>query len=146
MIISAGQQPLLLDNMDKYEFVLRHEAAWSGWRYMVRREVGDPVVNGFDLYVSPSNVTVPTPSSPLTLDIVRNGANYDFMANGTTLYTASYYSSTAHDSMQNYLLTWGSGLNVTSLTGTIDNFGVIPEPSAALLGGIGALLLLRRRR
>ena len=28
----------------------------------------------------------------------------------------------------------------------VDNFSVVPEPSAALLGGLGMLALLRRRR
>jgi uncharacterized protein (TIGR03382 family) len=33
------------------------------------------------------------------------------------------------------------------MSATIDNFGVVvPEPSAALLGGLGFLALLRRRR
>lgn len=42
----------------------------------------------------------------------------------------------------------GSALTASSNTFTIDNVNVtvIPEPSAALLGGLGALALLRRRR
>ncbi len=42
----------------------------------------------------------------------------------------------------------GYALSGTGISGNVDNFSltVVPEPSAALLGAIGALCLLRRRR
>lgn len=42
-----------------------------------------------------------------------------------------------------YHYTWGAGANADSLT---VNVAAVPEPSAALLGGLGVFGLLRRRR
>ena len=59
---------------------------------------------------------------PIRLDVVRNGASYDFKVNGATVYTASYYSSAQHDAMAYYHLTFGS--DGTSWQPTVDNFGI----------------------
>lgn len=69
--------------------------------------------------------------------------NYEaFIDGGTAIKTGSF---TWSGTDENYLNVYS---NYTSNSGTLDNFSVtaIPEPSAALLGGLGLLALLRRRR
>ena len=85
-------------------------------------------------------------SGPVKLDIVRNGADYEFYANDVLKYTASSYSSSVHDTFTTFAMTMGGD---GASAGTVDNYGVIPEPSTyALLGGLFALssVILRRRR
>jgi hypothetical protein len=85
---------------------------------------------------------------PVTLSIERSGAEYDFLVDGSSIYTSpGTYSEAQHDSMENYDIVFGSG-NFATLNATVDNFGVIPEPGTyALLGGLFALgcVMLRRR-
>lgn len=63
-----------------------------------------------------------------------SGTDFTFSGSGTTLTNVSgiafFWSADA-----------GSGND-----GFIDNVSIIPEPSSALLGALGALMLLRRRR
>jgi hypothetical protein len=84
----------------------------------------------------------------LTMGIERNGDEYDFVANGSTLFTSSStYTAAENDAMVNYHIAYGSG-TFTTLDATVDNFGVIPEPGTyALLGGLFALsfVMVRRR-
>jgi hypothetical protein len=115
------------------------------FRYEVRRTYLDGT-GDFQLYIGPTLTFAD--SDPYDLDIVRSGDHYLFQANGATLYTttgtgADFYTPAQKDAMVYYQVAFG-GMSV--LTATIDNFGVIPEPSAALLGGLGFLALLRRRR
>lgn len=77
-------------------------------------------VGGFD--ITPSSTTWAQQSITFTAEAASHTlsiANYDYATGAAT--------------------TTGSGLMV-------DNFTVVPEPSAALLGGLGMLCLLRRRR
>jgi hypothetical protein len=93
-----------------------------------------------------------------TVDLLRNSTNagnswFDFTAEGST-FTASFGADFADlDTVGDYI---GSGLTFRSSTdlalGAQDNgngtftVSVIPEPTTALLGGLGFLALLRRRR
>lgn len=87
----------------------------------------------FDVVV---NTTVPTGGFDITpTSTTWAQQSFTFTANATshTLSIANYdYATEAATAT-------GAGLMV-------DNFSVIPEPSAALLGGLGMLVLLRRRR
>ena len=101
-------------------------------------------------------VAVASLTFPITLDIVRNGDDYDFKVDGSTIYTASEYTPAQHDSMAYYHITWGDGgLAGTVVSATVDNFGVpatggpIPEPAtmgalALAVAGLGGYV--RRRR
>lgn len=61
-----------------------------------------------------------------------------------TSYVAQSYSFTATGPSATVAFNYGSTVNGNGYM--LDNVAVIPEPSAALLGGIGMLALLRRRR
>lgn len=65
-----------------------------------------------------------------------------FINGGTAVKTGNFNWSGTNE---NYLNVFS---NYTHNSGTLDNYSVtvIPEPSAALLGGLGMLALLRRRR
>ncbi len=115
------------------------------FRYEVRRTYLDGTGN-FQLYIGPTLIFAD--SDPYDLDIVRSGDHYLFQANGATLYTttgtgADFYTPAQKDAMVYYQVVFGGD---RVMSATIDNFGVIPEPSTALLGGLGFLALLRRRR
>ncbi len=93
-----------------------------------------------------------------TVDLLRNSTDpgnswFDFTVDGST-FTASFGADFADlDTVGGYI---GSGLTFRSSTdlalGAQDNgngtftVSVIPEPTTALLGGLGLLTLLRRRR
>ena len=64
----------------------------------------------------------------------ESGTDFTYSGSGTTLTNVSGVG-----------FFW-SGESGSGNDGFIDSVSVVPEPSAALLGGIGALLLLRRRR
>ena len=80
-----------------------------------------------------------------------DGAAFSFTLNSSTTYTASYGSASwsgtianlAVDNIQIYNNSAGGG---STRDVYFNNLTIIPEPSAALLGGFGALALLRRRR
>ena len=100
---------------------------------------------GVSLYISDT----PASFTPVTMQIRRSGDEFDFMANGSTLFTSSgTYTAAQNDAMVNYHIAFSSG-NTALLNATVDNFGVIPEPGTyALLGGLFALsfVMVRRRR
>lgn len=100
---------------------------------------------GVSLYLSDT----PESFTPVTMQIRRSGNEFDFMANGSTLFTSSgTYTPAQNDAMVNYHIAFSSG-NTALLNATVDNFGVIPEPGTyALLGGLFALsfVMVRRRR
>jgi hypothetical protein len=61
---------------------------------------------------------------------------------GSAEWTSASFSSLAL-TPGSYVYTWGDGVTEDSLT---VNIGAIPEPSGALLGCLGVLALLRRKR
>jgi hypothetical protein len=136
LMIGDTAQPGLLDSNEKYEWAVR----WEGGTYKlrVRKDVG---TGSFNLFNEDIGGTF---AGPTKLDIVRTGDDYQFLANDVLKYTASSYSSAVHDTFVNYQITKGGD---GSGTATVDDFGVIPEPSAVALFGLAGLgLFLRRRR
>lgn len=95
--------------------------------------------------------SVPAPSfsfTALTMGIERNGDEFDFLINGSSIFTsAGTYDAGQNDSMANYHIAYGSGV-FTTLNATVDNFGItaIPEPSFFALLGVGVAMLLAVRR
>ena len=97
------------------------------------------------IYSSAPSVSV----TSLTMGIERNGDEYDFLIDGSSIFTsAGTYDAGENDSLANYHIAYGSGV-FTTLNATVDNFGVtaIPEPSFFALLGVGAAMLwvVRRR-
>ena len=81
------------------------------------------------------------------LDVTSAGATRWFFNDGTT-YTTSSAITGFHTPAATYRDFESVGFESTAggPTFTVDNISVVPEPSAALLGGLGMLALLRRRR
>ena len=81
------------------------------------------------------------------LDVSGRKYTVGFSTDGTT-YTTSSSITAFHASPGEYKDFESIGFE--SLAGgptlTVDNISIVPEPSAALLGGLGMLALLRRRR
>lgn len=124
----------------------------SGWRGF-----NSPTATGFSVTFSLINVTDNLLISSQTYNFPVPGAaitnTYTPIAQGNTV-TINYDNSLASmvgDTIALRISGTGSpnqGGNNFANTGWIDNVSVtaIPEPGAALLGGIGMLALLRRRR
>ena len=93
-------------------------------RYEVRRTYLDGTSN-FILYQG-SSFDLAT-SAPVTLDIVRNGDHYEFLANDVLLYTTASpaagdtYDTAAKDSLVNYQIVMAGD---RALNATVDDFGV----------------------
>ncbi len=146
MITAVPQQNYITDAGDSYTLAMVPMSATT-FRYEVRRTYADGASN-FQLYTGP--VLMFADSDPYQLDIVRSGDNYLFLANGSLLYTSGvasgdFYDTAAKDSMVYYQIVFGGD---GAMTATVDNFGVVPEPSAALLllSALACGLLVRRRR
>jgi len=134
------------DTVPRYLFLLTSDGSGNG-SYSVRRD------SNVSLFTS-STFPLASLTFPITLDIVRNGDDYDFKVDGSTLYTATYYSAAQHDSMPYYHISWGNGgLAGTVVSATVDNFGVppvaavIPEPATfTLWAGLFGLIYFAGRR
>lgn len=66
--------------------------------------------------------------------------NYDITVNGTSAENLSFFQNGAPTIMERIRFSPGQ------VAYTVDNVSITPEPSTALLGGLGMLALLRRRR
>ena len=81
--------------------------------------------------------TPPTATSPLS-DVIGLGNEYQNDNNSHSIATGSQAVSSSNTAITP---TFNEGTNTVAV-----EFTVIPEPSAAFLGGLGLLALLRRRR
>jgi hypothetical protein len=73
--------------------------------------------------------------STIKLDILHDGSEWVFKANGMELARDSSFAASA---MPHYMMYWGGGGSDT-LSVSADNFGVVPEPSSIVLL-VGAVL------
>jgi len=85
------------------------------------------------------------PPANVTLDIVRDGDDYVFLANGVEMARDNRYGST---SLPCYGITYATSGYGNELSASVDNFGVIPEPSALsmLLSLLGLAFFSRYAR
>ncbi len=75
--------------------------------------------------------------TPVTMGIRRNGDEYDFLVDGSTIFASSgTYTEAQNDAMVNYHIAWGSG-TFTALNATVDNFGIGEPPP------VGSMFLFR---
>ncbi|MBT3192426.1 MAG: hypothetical protein HN341_07710 [Verrucomicrobia bacterium] len=66
--------------------------------------------------------------TPVTMGIRRDGDEYDFLVDGSTIFASSgTYTEAQNDAMVNYHIAWGSG-TFTALNATVDNFGIGEPP------------------
>jgi hypothetical protein len=110
---------------------------------------GLTVGNSYTVYFDARQRSGGGGSFDVVVDTTVPSGGFDITPSSTTwaqqsiTFTAEAASHTLRIANYNYadeaVTTTGAGLMV-------DNFSVVPEPSAALLGGIGMLALLRRRR
>ena len=112
LTVSQDSAPTLNDGGLRYVFMLLTGDS-ANWAYTVRASNTTVYTSG----------TFATPTSPVTLSIERNGDDYDFKVDGSTVYTGSSYSAAQHDSLAYYHIIWGDGTNAT-MTATVDDFGV----------------------
>ena len=85
-----------------------------------------------------------------TFTAANNGTNYTYENLNIDLTGAAYQNLSGPLEFRIYLYDEANAITDTQPIHRIDNFtlngAVIPEPSAALLGSLGILVLLRRRR
>ncbi len=135
LMIGDTAAPGLLDSNERYEWGIRWES--GTYKLRVRKDVG---TGSFDLFNEDIGASF---SDTVKLDIVRAGDDYQFLANDVLKYTGTSYASAVHDTFVNYQITKGGD---GAGTATIDDFGVVPEPSTTALLGLGGLALILRRR
>ncbi len=120
MITAVPQQNYLVGAGDSYTFAMVPVDATT-FKYEVRRTYADGTAN-YQLYTG-STIAF---AGPYTLSIVRNGDHYQFIANGTTLYTTTgvspdFYNAASKDSMVYYQVVFGGN---GAMTATVDDFGI----------------------
>ena len=123
MITAAPQQDYLTGTADSYTLAMAPQSATT-FRFEVRRTYADGTGN-FILFSGP---TIPF-AGPYILQIARNGAHYDFKANGATLYSTGtpaagdIYNTAGKDSMIYHQIVFGGD---SAMTATVDDFGAFP--------------------
>lgn len=134
LIVSASATPDLFSGSPLYAVYFQQDGA-NSYRYTVNKNLEEL-----------HRVSVPSLPSTVKLDIVRDGADYVFKANGAEIWRDAAYAST---SLSHYFMYWGGGAADT-LSVSADNYGVVPEPSSIVLLFAGAFGLVcyawRKRR
>jgi hypothetical protein len=132
LMISAVAQPGYISTADDTYTLQMGTINATDFQFLVTRTYLDGIPD-YVLYTGPSQTFV----GPYVLEIVRDGAEYVFKANGATLYTTGtaggdVYDTAAKDALIYYEIVMASDGN---LTATVDDFGIIPVDVAIVLDG-----------
>jgi hypothetical protein len=132
LMISAVAQPGYISTADDTYTLQMGTINATDFQFLVTRTYLDGIPD-YVLYTGPSQTFI----GPYVLEIVRDGAEYVFKANGTTLYTTGtaggdVYDTAAKDALIYYEIVMASDGN---LTATVDDFGIIPVDVAIVLDG-----------
>lgn len=93
----------------------------------------------------PDSVFIERTATGWTLGSIKGGTETLFFTNISTFDSTTPSTPINITADGNAFGLWSDMRNDTS-TWTVNNLTIVPEPSAALLGGLGLLALLRRRR
>lgn len=88
--------------------------------------------------------SLPSTTLTLTINSFGVGANYDLTVGAASATGLTYFQDGVLSNLAQ--LAFVNASNTAGTSFKFDNVSVVPEPSAALLGGLGLLALLRRRR
>ncbi|MBN2294916.1 MAG: PEP-CTERM sorting domain-containing protein [Pirellulales bacterium] len=126
LVVSSVEQGNILSNVPQYEFFMSQES--GGYHYAVLK-------NGIAAFLYNGPMLAELPST-IELEILRDGSDYVFNANGVELVR----DSSVTESLSYYCLSWAvSGANTLSVSA--DNFGTVPVPEPSMLTLLAAALL-----
>jgi hypothetical protein len=124
MISAVAQYGYVADTDDSYTLAIASTGVGTSVRYEVRRTYQDGT-GDFQLYVGDEFDLAA--HGPVTLDILRVGDDYQFLADGVLLYTTAvpaagdFYDRAAKDALVNFQIVMpGDG----AMSATVDDFGV----------------------
>jgi hypothetical protein len=124
MISAVAQHGYVADTDNSYTLAIASTGVGTNVRYEVRRTYQDGT-GDFQMYVG-DEFDLAT-HGPITLDIVRVGDDYQFLADSVLLYTTAvpapgdFYGTAAKDSLVNFQIVMpGDG----AMTATVDDFGI----------------------
>lgn len=135
LVVSSGATPGIFDD----------PAGWYGV-YFQQDYKGMRFAAGKGLSTELGRITLSSIPSTIKLDVLREGAEWVFKANGAEIARDSSFTSSE---MPHYMMYWGGGAADT-LSVSADNYGVVPEPASIVILVAGAMSLVcyawRKRR
>jgi hypothetical protein len=135
LVVSASATPDLFDGSAWYSIYFQQDFK-RGLRFTVNRGLTEV-----------ANQTVTSLPSAMHMEVLHDGTDFVFKANGSEIYRDHTYSAA---SLSHYFMYGGCGAGDT-LTVSADNFGIapVPEPSTIAMliaGGLGLICYAWRKR
>ena len=112
-----------------------------GWRKDLAADPNYPIFPGYGIELWAGTTML---ASKYHTDLGASSPVADSWLDVTATYTSP--SSVTPDPLEIRLISGANVNNGYAIQTNFDNVRLVPEPSAALLGGLGSLLLLRRRK